>query len=67
MMKCEFEGKTYTVIQNAYISSNGKTYQAHAIDEEENDFLVYWLITKPNVEDENEACNWYEIHDVKRV
>lgn len=53
-----------TLTQQAYLTGNGNQewYEAHAIDQEENDYIVYWAIkddfdTKLD-DDESYACNW---------
>lgn len=70
MEKVEFEGKTYTLTQEAYITESGGVtcYEASGIDEDGNDVTVTWDIKdvwldedgqlNGLLEDGGEACDW---------
>lgn len=47
----------YTLTQEAYISDNGLTYEAHGLDENGDDLMVYWDI-KVHTDDESDSCDW---------
>ena len=63
-MKVNFENKSYTLTQDAYAcgaGSDSNFYAAHAVDDDGNDFMVYWLIDRPDAED---ACDCVSDWDV---
>ena len=60
-MKITFEGKTYTLTQDAYYSNgNEGRYQASALDEDGNTYMVLWRILDGHEDDDNEdtMCDW---------
>lgn len=60
-MKIEFEGKNYTLTQEAYYSNgNEGQYQASALDEDGNAYIVLWRILDGHEDDDNEdtMCDW---------
>ena len=64
MTQVKFNGKIYTLTQDAYYS-NGNTgeYQASAIDKLGNEYMIYWTIREDidqNTAEEDEMCNWDE-------
>lgn len=60
-MTINFEGKTYTLTQDAYYSNgNDGQYQAAAVDKDGRTYMVYWNILEGHEDDENEdtMCDW---------
>lgn len=53
-----WEGRTLKTTQNPYVSDDGDQYLAHAIDENENEFIVTWEVIDHETTDESEACDW---------
>ena len=59
-----------TLTQDAYISGgsfsvgtgvaryNGNWYEAHAVDEDGKEYMVYWTSVDWDNEDEGDACDW---------
>ncbi len=59
-MTITFEGKTYTLTQDAYYFEN-REYTAKAVDADGREFQVYWTITNPDYDEsewEDDACDW---------
>ena len=54
-------GKTYYLWQDAYVSDNGKTYQAHASlnpdDNDDDDYMIYWDVIADE-DDQSNNCDW---------
>jgi len=48
--------------QYPYINQGGTPtqvfYQAHAIDDDGNSYMIFWDIINEDTEDESEACDW---------
>ncbi len=66
----EYKGKTLTVTQQPYAELYvlDTVYTAHAIDEEGNDYKVFWPIICEdfyNLQDESDACDWTDYKVVK--
>ena len=70
-MKVQLDnGKTVEVdlTQDAYVTGgsfptawgmyNGEWYEAHAEDEDGNEYIVRWTDVNWGVEDEGDACDW---------
>lgn len=55
----------YKLTQDAYISDDGVTYEASAVDSNNNDVKLFWDIVYPEYvgacEDESDMCNWDKI------
>lgn len=68
-----FEGKTYTLTQDAYINNylDRACYFASAADEEGNQYKVRWEIRDSfdafSNDDESDACDWFNPADVRRI
>lgn len=64
----EYKGKTLSLTQYPYINyHNTKDYYiSHAVDDEENEYMVYWNIINDNAEDESDCCDWenYEVAQI---
>lgn len=56
----EVEGREYRTTQDPYINDDGSQYQAHAVDVDNNEYIIVWEVTNAETEDESEACNWDE-------
>lgn len=54
----EWEGKTLKTTQNPYVNDEGNQYLAHAIDENENEYIIAWEVINNETTDESEACDW---------
>ncbi|MET3505554.1 hypothetical protein [Halalkalibacter oceani] len=54
----EFEGKEYRTLQDAYVSDDGSEYKAHAVDENDKEYMIYWETINFDTSDESEACDW---------
>lgn len=65
--KVTFEGKEYTLTQEAYYQAGEGKYTASAIDAEGNEYNVWWTITNPDAEEESDMCNWDEPESVERI
>ncbi|ELA9292951.1 hypothetical protein QUO15_004413 [Vibrio parahaemolyticus] len=60
-----FEGVKYVPIQDAYPSDNGSQWEALAIDDKGNQYMVYWdVITDDNEGDFSNDCNWENAAEV---
>ena len=64
-MEIEHKGKTYKLKQEAYPSTDGKTYEALAIIGDD-DFMVYWLVIDINRESD-EVCDWNKVHKIEKL
>ena len=72
-MKCNSEMQAYVVhndkklylSQQAYISDDGLTYEASAIDDDENNYKIYWDVTCQDADDESDACDWDDFRVVE--
>ncbi len=57
----DYKGKTLTLMQDAYLDGdcdgNGY-YTAHAIDDDDNDYQIFWEIINHDCEDQSSACDW---------
>lgn len=59
-----FNCKEYALIQDAYVTGalNDPYYEASAIDEQGNEYMVIWEILDlenfAELEDESNACDW---------
>lgn len=67
----DHQGRLLTIMQNPYASSDIGTedyYEALAIDDQENEYLVYWKVLDHEEipEDESEMCDW-EKYEVKKL
>ena len=62
MTQVTFNGKTYTLAQDAHYSNgNEDEYQANAIDDFGNDCTVYWNIKADinrDTAEESDMCDW---------
>ena len=82
MEKVIFEGKEYTLTQDAYIAEGANRYRyglpldddrpfykASAVDQEGNEFEVAWEVVDhwQELEDENEMCDWENPASVERI
>lgn len=80
-MKIEFEklkekygqvdfknGITLALVQNPYLDGNddGPYYEASAIDESTNDYIVTWAIIRES-EDESDCCDWEKPNKVRKL
>lgn len=71
----EFENKELTLTQEAFADSdfsNGyesTVYKAHAVDNEGNEYKVYWtpVDNLDEITDESEACDWTEPSKVVKI
>ncbi|CAM3990978.1 hypothetical protein [Alkalicoccus chagannorensis] len=63
----EVEGIEYRTIEKPKVSSTGDTYEAHALDQEDNKYYVEWAVADPEAVDEVDACEWDEPIQVKKV
>ncbi|MGG3987467.1 hypothetical protein [Bacillus smithii] len=54
----EWEGKELRTVQDPYVSDDGDTYTAVAIDENNNEYQVYWEVINSDTTDESETCDW---------
>ena len=63
--KVTFEGKEYTLTQEAYYQAGEGKYMASAIDAEGNEYNVWWTITNPDAEEECDMCDWDEPESVE--
>lgn len=60
-IKAKFDGETaitdcglrVKATQDAYISDDGKTYQANA-----GDYTIFWDVVNHDCDDQSSACNW---------
>ena len=59
-------GKTFTLTQDAYITSNGSRdyYRAHAVDANQNEYYILWDIIDADCDDESNACDWSNPSDI---
>lgn len=59
-------GKTITLTQDAYITSNGSRdyYRAHAVDANQNEYYILWDIIDADCDDESNACDWSNPSDI---
>ncbi len=72
MEKINFEGKTYTLTQDAYIDGPAEGtpyYRAMAIDQEGNEYEVTWEVVEnwEQIEDESEMCDWDSPASVEKM
>lgn len=63
MEKVKFEGREYTLQQDAYIdgvAGDTPVYKAMALDDEGNEYEVTWEVVDhwEELEDESEMCDW---------
>lgn len=63
----EFEGKELRTTQDPHISDDGETYKAHAVDVENNEYIITWEVTNAETTDESESCDWDNPVGVLRV
>lgn len=68
----EFEGKEYTLKQQAYIDGKADErpyYRAMAVDQEGNEHEVTWDVVDnwEEIEDESESCDWDEPESVEKI
>lgn len=81
MAKITFEGKTYTLVQPAYVGADGRYYAA-AVDDNGNEYRITWETTDAWKEaqerlretgeagitvDESHACDWGNPVKVERI
>lgn len=52
----EVEGVELRTTQDPY--SNGDTYLAHAVDQDDSEYTIEWEIINHETTDESETCNW---------
>lgn len=53
------DGKRYILAQQAYVSDDGTTYEAHAYDARGKEYQLYWTVISPCTDgDEGSACDW---------
>lgn len=68
-----FEGKEYTLTQDAYYAEGRGQYTAHAVDEDGNEYMIYWNIVAEANEDgyyeceEDEMCDWDEADEIEKL
>lgn len=58
--------KDLTLTQQAYPSDSGLTYQAHAVDNDANEYIVYWLADL-TINNGDECCDWDNPVSIKRL
>lgn len=59
MTNITYKNQQLILNQQAYVSGDGKTYQASASDKDGNNYLVVWDIVCDDTQgDESNACNW---------
>lgn len=63
----EVEGVEYRTTQDPYVSDEGDTYQAHALDAEGNEYLITWEVANGETEDESDACDWDSPINIKAI
>lgn len=63
----EVDGKEYRTTQDPYVSDDGNTYKAHALDAKGNEYLITWEVINAETTDESEACDWEEPIDIKSI
>ena len=71
MEKVSFEGKEYTLTQQAYIdgpADGTPVYKATAVDQEGNEYEVEWEVREnwEEIEDESDMCDWENPVSVER-
>lgn len=54
----EWDGKTLKTTQDPYISDDGEVYTAHAVDAEDNEYILAWEVIDPEITDESSICDW---------
>ena len=59
------KGKTLTLMQDAYLDTDN-FYTAHAIDDDDNDYQIFWEIITHDCDDQSDACNWND-YSVKKL
>ena len=59
-MKTNFEGKEFTLTQEAYYNAGSGMYEAHAADESGKEYMAYFEILEGHEDDEFEdtMCDW---------
>ncbi|MFB7817401.1 hypothetical protein ACFC0X_24930 [Paenibacillus chitinolyticus] len=55
-----WEDQVLKTTQDPYVSDDGDTYIAHAVDEQNNEYIIKWEVIDHETDDESSACNWYE-------
>lgn len=53
------DGVGYKLVQEPYVSDDGKTYQA-AAETKGGEYMIFWNVigNLDEIEDESEACDW---------
>ncbi len=52
------DGLTVTLTQDAYVSDDSETYEAHAADDEGNVYKVFWRVICTDTDDQSNCCDW---------
>lgn len=52
------EGTEYRTTQEPHVSDDGRTYKAHAVDAQDNEYIIAWAVINEETTDESEACDW---------
>ena len=61
----EWEGKELRTTEDPYIK--GGTYRAHAVDEDNDEYEIEWIITNDETIDKAQACDWNNPHKVTHI
>lgn len=61
----EWEGKELRTTQDPYVSGDGETYTAHALDAANNEYRITWAVIDSETTDESEACDWDNPYSVE--
>jgi hypothetical protein len=51
-------GTELRTTQNPYVSDDGEFYNAHAVDQDNNEYQLTWVVTNHDTDDESETCDW---------
>lgn len=54
----DWEGKTLKTTQDPHITDDGDMYLAHAVDAQNNEYVITWSIIDPEITDESSICDW---------
>ncbi|MVP00371.1 hypothetical protein [Paenibacillus lutrae] len=62
-----WEGQVLKTTQDPYVSDEGDTYIAPAVDQDNNEYVITWEVIDPETTDESSACDWDNPINVKLV
>ena len=69
-MKMEYEldtGVIVKLIEDAYPSDHGSSYQALASGNDGCQYMLYWDVVDPYCDDGANACNWDDVADYNNL